>query len=222
MRRTNIIILSSGVILLLLVSIVLLVAASSGRVVEAQAGPFKPPRPLVGASPEEVGQAAKDYTAGQFKVLSGTPTVLLARPVTKEDLPKLGLPEIGFSASEDPPLMLVALKGDFDVSSLQMSGGASPWKVGYIVYVFDLKAGMPTLTLVSPRGGTFRTLLNDPTLPEDTAQTPNTAQNTNQPTEDPNIPLPSPVPANPSHKYPYGTIAPTVLPTSSPTSSEQK
>lgn len=198
-QRMHIIILATTMILL--IGVVL-----SQAVVGAQSGPFQPPHPLVNATSDEVAQAAKNYTVSNFKVVSGTPTVLLTRSVTKEDLPKLGLSTIAFGG-EDPPLMLVALKGDFDVQNMP-GGGSTPWRVGYIVYVFDLKAGMPALISVSRLGGRFRTLLNDPTLPDEGLPTQSQQPNAGQQSDQQQAPFISPIPASPVKKLPYGSIAP--------------
>lgn len=124
-------------------------------------------KPLVGASIEEVKQAALRYTQNRFSILGKTPNFLLIRSVTTADLPQLGLAEIHF-AGQEPPLMLVAMRGDFDVTHLSRGGSrTTPWRVSYIVYVFDLNVGAPAFTAVSPHGGSFRKLLNDPTLPDD-------------------------------------------------------
>jgi hypothetical protein len=149
-----------------------------------------------------MGQVAKEYTASTFNIVSGTPVVLLTRPVTKEELPRLGLPEIAFGG-ETPPLHLVALKGDFDVQGLSPSATV-PWRVNYIVYVYDLQAGVPALTLVSPHGGEFRTLLNDSSLPLDIASSSGESPNTR-----PDL-IASPVPVAPRIQLPYGSTAPDV------------
>ena len=94
------------------------------------------------------------------------------------------------------------MKGDFDVSDIRRSGkGLLPLRAAYIVYVFDLKAGAPTLIQYSADGSHFRQLLNDPRLPEP-ASTPGLSD---EPV--PDIPLMAPAPT-----APYGSIAPTLMP----------
>lgn len=157
-------------------------------------------RSLVDASPEEVSEVAIQYTKAFIKVLSGTPQVLLARSITKEDLTTLELSPIDFSG-QDPPLMIVAVKGDFDVSGYIPGSADAPWRVNYIVYVFDLKAGIPTLTEVSAKGGRFSKLLNDPTLKDDeTSQQLQPAQGSPD----------KRIPEAPAVKVPYGAIVPEV------------
>ncbi|MGI0015431.1 MAG: hypothetical protein ACREBU_18595, partial [Nitrososphaera sp.] len=147
----------------LLLGIVSLFASST----IARGGILFKAKSFMNASAEEIQQVALDYTYGRFKVLSEAPTILLTRPVTKDELPSLGLSAIDF-AGEEPPLMLVAMNGDFDVSNIRRSvSGALPFRVSYIVYVFDLKAGAPTLIQYSVDGSHFRKLLNDPNLPEE-------------------------------------------------------
>jgi len=139
-------------------------AAADGR---AAAQTFRV-RTLVGESDREIGRYAVDYTRLLYRVVSGEPRVVLVRRVTAAELPSLGLGEIGFGG-EEPPLALVILRGDFDISAMPGSLDPSLWpsRVAFIAYVFDLRAGMAALTAGSYRGGDLRTALNDPTLPDD-------------------------------------------------------
>ncbi len=140
-----------------------------------------PPRkPLGAASPEGVGQAAIAFAYEERRVLSGTPQVLLARPITLEELGNLGLGWSSFGSIEQPPLMLVILKGDFSKAISfggfqrsepcllikdQPSSCPEPEHYHYIGYVYDLWAGMPTIYMQSKSGGIFKQALNDPSLP---------------------------------------------------------
>lgn len=126
---------------------------------------------LVGKTADEIGQYALQYTQNNHIVRSGTPQILLSRPITREAYTALGLgclPEFG--VIEPPPLALVILKGDFDLNSF--GGAHAPIRqdlgeIIYLGYVFDLWAGMPTSWQTTKSGGTFRTALNDPSLPDD-------------------------------------------------------
>jgi hypothetical protein len=138
--------------------------------------PVAPPRApsLIGASPEEVGRVAIAVTTSRFPSFSGTPEVALARLVTSDDLTAMGLPSEDYSYCTDPPaLMLVIVKGDFDMTSM---GGLGPPiahpRAKYVVYVFDLGAGVPTIVTYSPNGGRLRRALNDPSLPDDPTSPP--------------------------------------------------
>jgi hypothetical protein len=186
----------------LLVSILLLVVVGLFLVeTDTQAKMLFKAQSLVNASDAEIQKVAVDYTYGRFNVLSGTPTVLLTRSVVKDELPSLGLSAIDFGG-EEPPLKLVAMKGDFDVSSIRRSvKSSSPLRASYIVYVFDLKIGAPTLIQYSLDGSHFRKLLNDPTLPQEA------------PANDfSNEPVPDISPMTPAPKMPYGSVAPTIVP----------
>lgn len=112
------------------------------------------PQPLIGATEEEINEAAIEYTYYRFKVLSGEPSVVLTMPVIKDELPSLGLSSIGFSG-EEPPMTLVLLMGDFDISNIRGWHQNSPLKVSFLVYVFDLNAGVPTLIEYSVNGDYF-------------------------------------------------------------------
>lgn len=158
---------------------------------------------LFGASAEDVKEAALKYTQARFQVLSDNVTIPLVRPVTKKELPLIGLPEIDFGG-EDPPLMLVVLKGEFDVQGLRHTlASGMPWHVMYIVYIFDLKAGSPTLIYVSPDGAGLGDLLNDPSLPEKGGAG---ANQTDKPEEG----VASPISPAPAQKLPYGAMEPAV------------
>ncbi len=141
-----------------------------------------PRKPLGNASPEEVGQAAIAFAFEERRVISGTPQVLLARSVTLQEVGNLGLGQSSFGSSEQPPLMLVILKGDFnkEVSfggyqrselCLLIKGRPSscpaPKHYQYIGYVYDLWASAPTIFMQSKDGSIFRQALNDPSLPTD-------------------------------------------------------
>jgi len=114
---------------------------------------FKP-HSLLTATVADVQQAALDYTQSRFRVLE-TPQILLTRSITKEELPKLGLSEIGFGGKE-PPLALVVLEGKFEV---QLRGMMKPEPAKYLFYVIDLNAGAPTLIEASETGIDYENLL---------------------------------------------------------------
>jgi len=120
--------------------------------VSAQDG-FKP-HSLLTASVADVQKAALDYTQSNSRVLA-PPKILLTRSITKEELAKLGLSEIGFGGKE-PPLALVVLEGKFEV---QFPGMKRPDQVKYLFYVFDLNAGTPTLIEGSRDGTDYEQLL---------------------------------------------------------------
>jgi len=174
------------------------VVAISNRNVSAQ--PQGGTHSLVNAPMEDVTDAALKYTQTRFQVLSKQITVPLARTVIKEDLPLSGLPQIDFGG-EDPPLALVVLKGEFDVRNMGRGAASdTPFKVKFIAYVFDLKAGIPTLILASVDGSMFRDLLNDPSLPLPAVNQSGRPEEGVEP----------PVPVAPAHKIPYGAMEPPV------------
>ncbi len=157
------------------------------------------PEGLLNASDADIERAALEYTNTYFEP-KGAIVTLMIRSVTKEEIPGLGLPAIDFSG-QDPPLSLVALKGEFDVHRLSRQTDNGPRPATYIVYVFDLRAGAPTLIVSSPDGAHFRTLLNDPTLPDYLEKNQTSVRESG---------VPSAVPLAPNNKLPYGAVAPTV------------
>ncbi|MBI4670101.1 MAG: hypothetical protein HY741_00315 [Chloroflexi bacterium] len=112
---------------------------------------------LLTASVADVQKAALDYTEARFRILA-PPKILLTRSITKEELPKLGLSEIGFGGKE-PPLALVALEGKFEIQprGLTMAG---PEQVKYLFYVIDLNVGAPTLIEYSRNGTDYEQFLS--------------------------------------------------------------
>ena len=159
------------------------------------------------ATDADMEQAAIDFTNLRFNELSGSPKARLVRSVTVDDLPSLGLPRINFAA-QDPPLKLVILEGDFDVSD--MRGGPVHKQVKYLAYVFDLRAGVPALIATSVNGGRFRDALSDPTLPDDVplVRTPEEAERAASMPEA--VPMPELKPTD--DEPPYGYLAPPVAP----------
>ncbi|MFS0513609.1 hypothetical protein ACEYW6_02645 [Nostoc sp. UIC 10607] len=129
-------------------------------------------RPLTSASEKEIRQAAVNYTLAnscRFKILSGTPEAIFARSIKAAEIPSTGFGEFEFMGKE-PPLMLVVVKGNFDISgstsgSFQSSNPRRSTK--YTAYIFDLQAGTPIFSATGLAGKYFRNALNDSTLPDD-------------------------------------------------------
>lgn len=119
-------------------------------------------RSLVDATMEEVEAYAVAWAKNELNVVTGEPTVMLAKKIELDELPTLGLAEIG----NDPkrPYALVMLQGDFDIYNTFPGTNADPetWpsRVNYVVYVFDLVAGMPCLIEASEKGVGFESLLS--------------------------------------------------------------
>ncbi|MBI3979037.1 MAG: hypothetical protein HY331_12710 [Chloroflexi bacterium] len=162
-------------------------------------------RSLIGASPAEVGEYALADVRANMRIVSGEPKVVLVRPVRAADLPGLGLGNVYFAGPE-PPLMLVIVRGDIDVrnyfpSFTNMDPNTWHWRVGYIAFIMDLRAGMPSGVRTSVTGGRFRTALNDPTLPDEpppliATPRPVTPNPRILPMPTPNLgPLPTPTPS---------------------------
>lgn len=134
-------------------------------------------RSLVGATNQQIGQYAVDYTTHHFQVITGTPQVVLVKSVKAEDLPGLGLDSVSFESVEKPPLVLVIVKGSFgfgNISAAISLSAMKKWQATYVSYVFDIWSAEAASTITSVNGGIFRKVLNDPTLPDD--DTPNANQ----------------------------------------------
>ncbi|MBD2495183.1 hypothetical protein [Nostoc sp. FACHB-280] len=125
-------------------------------------------RPLISASDQEIRQAAVNYTLAhscQFKIISGTPEAIFNRPIKAAEIPATGFGDFDFK-EEEPPMMLVVVKGNFDLSGSTFPSHPRR-STKYTAYIFDLKAGTPIFAAVGLSGKYFRDALNDPTLPDD-------------------------------------------------------
>ncbi|MBH8551006.1 hypothetical protein I8751_01090 [Nostocaceae cyanobacterium CENA357] len=131
-------------------------------------------RPLTSASEKEIRQAAVNYTLAkscQFKILSGIPEAIFARPIKVAEIPATGFGEFDFGGKE-PPMILVVVKGNFDISG---SGSGFPGfqtsnpprSTKYTAYIFDLQAGTPIFSATGLTGKYFRNALKDSTIPDD-------------------------------------------------------
>lgn len=120
---------------------------------------------LGNATLDQMAQYAVKHARETHDSVSGPPTVLLSRRVTRQEVGEIGLGCMGAVGTiEEPPLMLVVLKGDFLILSPSLSV-APPKHSHYVAYVFDLWAGIPTYVVSSADGKGFRKVLNDPRLP---------------------------------------------------------
>lgn len=163
-------------------------------------------RSLTDASQQEVQQAAINYTlanSSEFTILGGTIKTVFTRPITAAQFSSIGFGEVNF-IGEEPPMMLVVVKGDFDTTDFvpSFSNDSQPTpkertKAKYIAYVFDLRAGRPTLTTTALTGEYFRKALNDPSLPDEPKLI---GPERGMPEAAPSLPNP------PAKKLPYGTV----------------
>lgn len=159
---------------------------------------------LVGATPEQIGQWAVEYVQWAKLVKSGSPQVLLSRFVTRQQFEALKLGCLGGSITiEDPPLDVVILKGDFDVTSIGLPlNRYSTMSAGYLAYVVDIWSSAPFWETSSLNGHGFGAALNDPSLPP-------------APEHDKMV-CATPIPAS-QKKYHYGDTVPGLpIPTVSP------
>ncbi len=126
------------------------------------------PHSLVGGSWDEIDKAALDFVCAKYQTFGGPPEIRMSRFTTPaEFISAFGVERSGVACS-DQQLALVILKGDFKekVGSFPgyMDANMLP-HMGYIALAFDLRNGVPTGMVGSPRGEIFRAILNDPTLP---------------------------------------------------------
>lgn len=160
---------------------------------------------LADKSPQEIGQYVVEHLAPSFLGPHGPIEVLLTRPVTREEVPQLGLGCLPDNVSnEEPPYMLVILRGDFDYVGRRERFSLAGMQYHYASVVVDVWAAVPTALIGSGEGGEFRLALNDPSLPH--------------------VPLhfPSNCPPRIPGNLPYGAVLPgVVFPTTPPVPTAQ-
>ncbi|MDQ2806353.1 MAG: hypothetical protein M3Z04_05465 [Chloroflexota bacterium] len=126
-------------------------------------------RDLRGASDAEFAQYAQDWARHQLQA-KNTPSILLARAVTYEEMPTLGLGcPPNFATIELPPVMVAILRGEFDFRGagpgFRHASAPVAGKERYVYYLFDVWSATPVVTMASDDGAVFRQALHDPTLP---------------------------------------------------------
>ena len=109
--------------------------------------------------PEEVARFALEATRVSYPDVSCRARIVLARRLTVADAAALGLGG-GDPATADAPMVLVALRGNFDVSRFPGRGklvGAAP-RAAFMTYVFDLRSGTSFHTVASRDEAAFLSL----------------------------------------------------------------
>jgi hypothetical protein len=175
---------------------------------------------LQNASPDEVGQyIIREFVPGDLDP-RGPVQLLLARPVTRSEITQLGLGCMqNFGSIEDPPLMLIILRGDFaDRAGPRPEGSPIEDRYNYAAYTVDIWAAWPARLTLSHTGGFFRTALNDASLPTEgpsppTECPPRTPGTLPHGTELRGIVFPTPPPGEPTATF---EPVPPAVPTSRP------
>jgi len=115
---------------------------------------------LRGASDTELAQFALDWARHELRPLN-MPSVLLARAVSYEEMPQLGLGcPPNFSMVNPPPVMVAILRGEFDFRGVgpgfRYAQAPVAGKEQYAYYVFDVWNALPVITMSSDDGAPFR------------------------------------------------------------------
>lgn len=162
-RKVVVLWLAIGASLLVLLSIFIPASYNINASSQSQKKGFE------GSNLNDIKSYAVDYLQHDSQLSKyGKIQVLLTRFVKREDIPALGLGCMAASITiEEPPYALVILKGEFTVNDRFGPLGAK-----YVAYIFDLWAGTPASTIWSADGSVFRTILNDPSLPNDNSGMP--------------------------------------------------
>jgi hypothetical protein len=169
---------SLGLVLLGVLVVALGVLASTHERREATIGVVaEPARPtmataflhrgLGGRTEQEIGQYAIDWVRAQGLAAPGSKTdFALVRPITRDEFETVGIPWVALPDPE-PPLAVVILHGRFVVRGSLIDQSIQLPEAAYFLLVIDLEEGYPFLYMSSRRGGGFRDLLQDPSLPDD-------------------------------------------------------
>ncbi len=123
---------------------------------------------------ERLSASALEWTR-DYKVLSGTPKVVLVRDLTLRDLLSLGRCPGPDEDPANPKYALVVVHGNLDLSNWPGMAINHPnpadRRFHYIAYVADVSGSAPRVVeqQASRNGGSFRTILDNPNLPDDVA-----------------------------------------------------
>lgn len=126
---------------------------------------------LAGKSVEQIADYSAEKFAPWYLGSQDPVQIRLARSVSRDELPQLGLGCLPSNMGrEEPPYVLVILEGNFDLSSgVPTTAASSPGSMYHFAsMVVDVWAGDVTSLKASANGAVFRTILNDPSLPEAT------------------------------------------------------
>jgi hypothetical protein len=163
-------------------SVAIVVAITLGLFAWNRASASSPPfkaRPLLSDTADGIGDYAKSYARAQYRSLKEDPEVRLVRPVTWADLESFGFGKT-YLPDESPHVLVIlhAQPGGIDLRGTGPGTLKLPEDHRYVAYiglVFDQRIGLPAIVLTSPKGGYFRKVLNDPTLPDDFPDAPHPA-----------------------------------------------
>lgn len=198
-----------------LIAVVALLAIGTARSSNASAGTTFTVHPLLGTPLTDMGKYAIGYTRFQLRVLSGEPQVLLVRNGTRQEFSAVGL-NLAHSINQEPPMVLVVLRGDFDISNNYhtiQKPVLDPDKAGtyvhYLAYIFDMYNGWPVLIDGSGTGYPLKKVLDDPSLPDGPDLT---LANSGFPPGWPTAAAGPPVVESTEPAGAYGSVIPTVAP----------
>lgn len=156
---------------------------------------------LEGKSLQQIADYVVREVAPNLLGSHGPMQVRLVRPITREEVPQLGLGCLAdISGIEEPPYILVILQGDFDLRGIPRPEPLAPGTgYQYSTLIIDVWAAEATAIRNSRNGAHFRQILNDPSLPEMTPEPPSNC--------------PPHIPGNYPHgAVVYGTVFPTFPP----------
>lgn len=121
--------------------------------------PLATPNPLEPTPvPIDPVEYALDCTRELFPSITGGPHVVYSAPITVAQFPEYGLGDWQ-PFGEEPPMALVLVAGDFDVSNFSVSQPISFARAKYIGYVVDMRAAAMNTVTISEDGAHFANLL---------------------------------------------------------------
>jgi hypothetical protein len=122
---------------------------------------------LAGRSEREIGQYAIGLAQARgLAVVGSKAEVALVQPIQRDGFEAVGLPYVSVPDPE-PPMALVILRGAFVLRPSLVDPTIPVPPASYLLLVIELPDGAPILWTGSTKGGSFRHLLHDPSLPDD-------------------------------------------------------
>lgn len=120
---------------------------------------------LLSPLPTPISEAAFDARLAALSLTEHTfpsigdkmPEILLHRSVTAKEFPELGLGVANMDP--EPPMEMILLKGQFDISSFGMSSKAGFNTAEYILLVYDMNARAANVVILSGDGKDLEPIL---------------------------------------------------------------
>lgn len=171
MRRLLGLIIGAGTTLAVVILAMLVMNRIGGS---GSTGAASQPTILSDATREDLSRRALRYAREEYERVPGSARVILVRDLVLEDLLSMGACPTPYEDPSDPRFAIAVVTGDFDMTDVQGMEREHPdpeeRRFRYILYLFDTAAegtGVKGMLAARRGGSTFRTVLGDPSLPDE-------------------------------------------------------